>query len=41
MLLVGVRDSRRGAVERELKGALEEWMIHERDYLPLPIPPRR
>ena len=29
------------AVERELKGALEEWMIRERDYLPLPIPPGR
>jgi N-sulfoglucosamine sulfohydrolase len=29
------------AVERELKGALEDWMIRERDYLPLPIPPGR
>ncbi|MBM4085083.1 MAG: DUF4976 domain-containing protein, partial [Planctomycetes bacterium] len=27
------------AVERELKAALQEWMILERDYLPLPIPP--
>jgi N-sulfoglucosamine sulfohydrolase len=26
-------------VERELKAALQEWMILERDYLPLPIPP--
>jgi hypothetical protein len=25
------------AVERELKKVLEEWMILERDYLPLPI----
>ncbi|MFN0120038.1 MAG: sulfatase [Blastocatellia bacterium] len=25
--------------ERELKGRLQEWMILERDYLPLPIPP--
>ena len=25
-------------IERELKGALQEWMILERDYLPLPIP---
>lgn len=28
------------AIERELKGALQEWMILNRDYLPLPIPPR-
>ena len=27
------------ALERELKAALQEWMILERDYLPLPIPP--
>jgi len=27
------------AVERELKAALQEWMILERDFLPLPIPP--
>jgi len=26
-------------LERELKAALQEWMILERDYLPLPIPP--
>jgi N-sulfoglucosamine sulfohydrolase len=26
-------------VERELKAALQEWMILQRDYLPLPIPP--
>lgn len=31
------------AIEQELKAALQEWMILERDYLPLPIPrgPRR
>ncbi len=28
------------ALERELKGKLQEWMILERDYLPLPIPPQ-
>jgi hypothetical protein len=27
------------ALERELKGALQEWMILQRDFLPLPIPP--
>ncbi len=27
------------AVVRELKAALQEWMILERDYLPLPVPP--
>jgi arylsulfatase A-like enzyme len=27
------------SVERDLKAALQEWMILERDYLPLPIPP--
>lgn len=26
-------------VERELKAALQEWMILQRDFLPLPIPP--
>ncbi len=26
-------------VEKELKARLQEWMILERDYLPLPIPP--
>jgi arylsulfatase A-like enzyme len=26
-------------VEKELKAALQEWMILERDYLPLPLPP--
>ncbi len=28
------------AIERELKAALQEWMILERDHLPLPVPPR-
>lgn len=27
------------ALEKELKARLQEWMILERDYLPLPIPP--
>ena len=26
-------------IERELKGALQEWMILQRDFLPLPVPP--
>ena len=29
------------AVEQELKAALNEWMLLEHDYLPLPIPPGR
>lgn len=28
------------SIERDLKGRLQEWMILERDYLPLPVPPR-
>jgi N-sulfoglucosamine sulfohydrolase len=28
------------AVARELKAALQEWMILEHDFLPLPVPPR-
>jgi N-sulfoglucosamine sulfohydrolase len=28
------------AVASELKAALQEWMILERDFLPLPVPPR-
>jgi N-sulfoglucosamine sulfohydrolase len=28
-------------LERELKAALQEWMILERDFLPLPVPPTR
>jgi len=27
-------------VEKELKAALQEWMILERDFVPLPVPPR-
>jgi N-sulfoglucosamine sulfohydrolase len=27
------------AVEKELKAALQEWMILERDFVPLPVPP--
>lgn len=27
------------AVEKQLKGALQEWMILQRDFLPLPVPP--
>jgi len=26
-------------LERELKARLQEWMILERDFLPLPVPP--
>jgi N-sulfoglucosamine sulfohydrolase len=29
------------AVERELKAALQEWMILQRDFVPLPVPPDR
>ncbi|MFN0075588.1 MAG: hypothetical protein ACKVY0_03840 [Prosthecobacter sp.] len=25
--------------ERELKAAMQEWMIHQRDFLPLPVTP--
>lgn len=34
--LAGKKSAR--GVERELKAALQEWMIVERDFLPLPIP---
>jgi len=27
------------SLERDLKAALQEWMILERDYVPLPVPP--
>ncbi|RPI25870.1 MAG: twin-arginine translocation signal domain-containing protein [Acidobacteria bacterium] len=27
------------SIERDLKAALQEWMILERDYVPLPVPP--
>ncbi len=29
------------AIEKELKAALQEWMILERDYIPLPVPPTK
>jgi N-sulfoglucosamine sulfohydrolase len=29
------------AIERELKAALQEWMILQRDYVPLPVPPTK
>jgi N-sulfoglucosamine sulfohydrolase len=29
------------AVERELKAALQEWMILQRDFVPLPVPPEK
>ena len=35
--LAGRRES--AALERELKAALEEWMILQRDFLPLPLAP--
>jgi len=28
------------AIQKELKGALQEWMILQRDFAPLPVPPR-
>lgn len=28
-------------IERELKARLQEWMILQRDYLPLPVPPNQ
>ena len=34
--LIGKADA--AALERELKAVLQEWMILERDYLPLPVP---
>jgi arylsulfatase A-like enzyme len=27
------------ALERQLKGELQRWMIMERDFVPLPVPP--
>jgi N-sulfoglucosamine sulfohydrolase len=35
--LAGNKDA--ADVERELKAAMQEWMIMQRDFLPLPIPP--
>lgn len=35
--LAGAKEA--AAVERELKAALQGWMILQRDFLPLPVPP--
>jgi N-sulfoglucosamine sulfohydrolase len=35
--LAGTAEAR--AVEQRLKGALQEWMILQRDFVPLPVPP--
>lgn len=35
--LAGIRET--AAVEKELKGVLQKWMILQRDFLPLPVPP--
>jgi arylsulfatase A-like enzyme len=35
--LAGTKDS--AAVEKKLKTALHEWMILQRDFVPLPVPP--
>jgi len=35
--LAGSAESK--AVEKELKGTLQEWMILQHDYVPLPVPP--
>ena len=35
--LIGQHEA--GTLENELKKAMEEWMILERDYVPLPIVP--
>jgi arylsulfatase A-like enzyme len=35
--LAGTQDA--AAVEKELKAALQEWMILNRDFAPLPVPP--
>src|SRR5262249_43466186 len=32
-------DKKFAEVEKGLKAALQEWMILERDFLPLPVPP--
>lgn len=37
--LAGTKDA--ANVEREFKAALQQWMILERDFLPLPVPPTR
>ena len=35
--LIGSKEQE--GIERELKAKLQEWMILERDFLPLPVPP--
>jgi hypothetical protein len=35
--LAGNKDA--ADIESELKALLQEWMILERDYVPLPVPP--
>jgi N-sulfoglucosamine sulfohydrolase len=37
--LIGTKEA--AGVEKELKAALQEWMILQRDFLPLPVPPGR
>jgi N-sulfoglucosamine sulfohydrolase len=37
--LAGNKDA--AAIERELKAALQEWMILQRDFMPLPVPSKR
>ena len=37
--LAGNKDA--ASSERELKAAMQEWMILQRDFLPLPVPPMR
>jgi hypothetical protein len=37
--LAGKKDT--ASVEGELKAAMQEWMILQRDYLPLPVPPKK
>ena len=36
--LIGTKEA--AGIEKELKAALQEWMILQRDFLPLPVPPR-
>ena len=39
---INLAGSKEGASsERELKAALQEWMIMQRDFMPLPVPPRK
>jgi N-sulfoglucosamine sulfohydrolase len=35
--LIGSKEQE--SIERDLKARLQEWMILERDFLPLPVPP--